>query len=82
MVSELGLYGAVNFSDFFVEDDFVEFPDHLTGREFAKISALLAGRAIGMLLGQIGEVPAFFDLGLNIFAGRFGGYENMTGFGS
>jgi hypothetical protein len=45
VITELGLDGAVDDAYGFVEDDLIEFGDHLSWIEFAEFAALGAGRA-------------------------------------
>src|SRR6185369_8555761 len=51
MVTELGLYGTQDFSDFSGKHDGVELLYHLPGAEFTQVAAIPAGRAFGILAG-------------------------------
>lgn len=77
--AELGLDRAVDDVDGFVEDDLIELRDHLALAEFAEFAALLARRALRVLLGERGEVCAALDFLFELGAGGFVLDENVTG---
>src|SRR5437870_2143992 len=70
VVAELGLHGTQHLAHLAAEYDLVEFGDHLPGRELAQRSALLAGRALRVLLRDGGEIRSTLDLFLEFLAIR------------
>ena len=68
MVAELRLDRAVDLSDSFVKDHRVELLDHLARAKFTKCTALLAGRARRVLLGEVFEAGSSGNLGLELLA--------------
>ncbi len=78
MVAKLRLYRPVGLTDFFTENNFIEFPDHLTRAELAEITTLTSGRARGMFFRQCRKLGAVLQLGESFQAGFFGGNQNMS----
>src|SRR5690606_5935677 len=61
VVAELGLDRALHFVERGREHDFVELTNHLAAAEAAQFAATTAGRALGMLHGELDEVFAVGD---------------------
>ena len=62
VVAKLGFHGTLYFIDRSAEYHFVKGLDHLTRAEAAQLSALLAGRALRVCLGESGKIGAIGDL--------------------
>lgn len=68
VVTELSLYRTLNGVHWCTEHDGVEFLDHLAWTERTQITALTAGWAAGVGLGDFSEISAAFDLSLEFVA--------------
>lgn len=56
VITKLGLDWPVDRMQRPAEDDGVKFPDHLAGAELAEVATAPSRRALGMFLGQFGEI--------------------------
>ena len=78
VVAELSLNRTVNDVHFVVENDFVEFRNHLPLSEFSEIAAALTGRALRVFFGDVRKVSTGFDVGFEFQAGCFVRDENVS----
>jgi len=81
VVPELRLHRAVDLAHLGREDDGVELLDHLAGGELPEVPALLAGGALGVLAGHVGELGAAFDLLLQVLALQLVFHQDVAGAG-
>ena len=79
MITKLGLHRALHLVEVGGEDDLVELTHHLAGAEAAQVAALAAGRAGGVLAGNLGKITTVLDLGLEGLALFFAVDEDVAG---
>src|SRR5690606_31266398 len=61
VIAELCLHRALHHADRRAEDHFVEFAHHFAAAKVAQITALAAGRAARVFLGDLSEVGTVFN---------------------
>src|SRR5690606_12284719 len=82
VITELGLHRALHHVDRCAEHYGIEFLDHLAWAERAKVTTAAAGRAAGVVFGDLGEVSTAFDGGFQFVALVFAGNQDVTGSGA
>ena len=77
MMAELGLDRSEDLLDLAGEDDLVELRDHLARAEGAEGTTRLAGGAGRVFGGEVGEVGAALDFGLELVGLGLVGDQNV-----
>ena len=79
MKTKLRFDGALNDANRGAENDFIEFPHHLTSAEGAEVAAIVRRRAARVLFGNLGKIGAVFNGCFKLETAVFGINKNMAG---